>query len=119
MSRQGRVEQLTREKPARVREHNEGNAELASLGLVHREAVGKLERVLPFISEFTWPESVLWSELTSELDLDLAWKTLKCLRLVLADNHADITVGQECFAFGFRPDVMATLVHNVDHLVAV
>ena len=39
---QRRVQELAGEQPAGIGEHDEGDAELAALGLVHRQAVGQL-----------------------------------------------------------------------------
>ena len=42
---QCRVQELAGEQPAGIGEHDEGDAELAALGHVHRQPIGQLERV--------------------------------------------------------------------------
>jgi hypothetical protein len=119
MARKGRIQELAREKPARVGQHDDGHAELAPLRLVDREAVGELKRVLAFIPELAGVEAVLVAKLAGELDLELPGKPLELLRLVLAHNDADVAIGEVGLPVGLWPDVTAALVQNVDHLVTV
>jgi hypothetical protein len=51
MARQGRVQELAGKKPAGICEHGKRDAELATLGLVDGQAVGKLKWIAAFIAE--------------------------------------------------------------------
>ena len=111
--------ELAGEQPAGVGEHDEGDAELAALGLVHRQAVGQLERVAAFVSEFAAIEPVFGAQLPGELDLELPRHAPEIPCLILPDDDADVAVGEVGLPSGLRPDVAPALVDDIDDLVAV
>ena len=91
---QRRVQELTGEQPAGVGQDHEGDAELAALGLVHRQAVRQLERVTAFVSELPGAEPIFVAQLAGELDLELPRQALELLRLVLPDDDANVALAR-------------------------
>src|SRR5690606_14479374 len=88
-----RIEELTREEPARVRKHHEGDAKLAPLRLVYGQRVREVERRRAFVAELPDPEVIVMTGLRSELDLEDREELLLSLALVVADYQPHVAVG--------------------------
>ena len=91
------VEQLSREKPAWIRDHKEGGPEFRSLRLVHGDCVREFQDwiALPSVGRSQGPNPYSTPTLCRELHLQLGDLELLSATLELANDHPDFAVGYE------------------------
>src|SRR5262249_4222328 len=92
LTREGRVEQLTREQAAGIWQHEQDGPELAALRLVHGERVGQLENRIAFLTEITTRERVFESGLRGEFHLELPAQIGRASAPKIPDGHADFAI---------------------------